>query len=229
MAKEKRQKFITPAGTFKFPALTKPDFGNEKFPQPNGVYKVVLILSRAEAQVLIDKLQPLYDEAVEKGQEEFGKLKVETRKKLKSITENPLFSEVYDKETEEPTGDVEFSFKMVASGTNKKGEAWSRKPDLFDAKGKPLKGDVAIWGGTKGKVCFTTNAYFIPATGAVGLSLKLEAAQVIELVSSGSRSASSYGFGEEEGYEFEESDAAPFSDESGSTDSSSTDGDNEDF
>ena len=40
-----------------------------------------------------------------------------------------------------------------------------------------------------------------------GISLRLGAAQVIKLVGPGNRSAGSFGFGEEDGYESEESPA----------------------
>jgi hypothetical protein len=202
--REKKVQFMSPKGVFKYPKLTEPDYGNEKFPKPDGEYKVTMVLSEDEAAGLIAKLTPLYEAALAAGQEEFKKMKVESRKKLKSVTENPLFNTVYDQDTEEPTGDVEFTFKSKAGGLDKDKKRWSRKPGVFDAKGKPLGKGVAVWGGTVGKVAFTCSPYFIPGTGMAGLKLQLEAAQVIELVSAGQRSANSYGFGEEEGYEYEE-------------------------
>ncbi|QFP93707.1 single-stranded DNA-binding protein [Ralstonia phage P-PSG-11-1] len=219
--KQRNPSFTSPRGVFKYPALNKPDYGNEQFPKPNGEYKVQLILSEAEAQPLIEKLQPLYNAAIEEGKAKFKELKVEQRKKLGALKENDLYATEYDQETEEPTGNLVFKFTMQASGENKKKERWERKPALFDAKGKPLpKNAPAIWGGTEGKVSFEASPYFIPGTGAAGLKLRLQAVQVIDLVSGGQRDAGAYGFGEEEGYEAsdnnEEGDGAPFKDESGS-------------
>ena len=213
--KQRNPSFTTPRGVFKYPALNKPDYGNEQFPKPNGEYKVQLILSEAEAQPLIEKLQPLYDAAIAEGKEKFKELKVEARKKLGKVTENDLYATEYDQETEEPTGNLIFKFTMQASGENKKKERWERKPALFDAKGKPLpKNAPAIWGGTEGKVSFEASPYFIPGTGAAGLKLRLQAVQVLELVTGGQRSADAYGFGAEDGYEAddnnEEGDDAPF-------------------
>jgi len=194
-------KGISPRGVFRFPSLTKPDYGNEKFPKPDGEYKVQLVLTEEEAQPLIDKLTPEYEKAIEAAEEEFKKLKVEQRKKLKEVTKNDLFQTEYDQETEEPTGNLIFKFSMKASGKNKKGEQWTRKPAIFNAKGVALKNPPNIWGGSEGKVSFEASPYFIPGTGAGGLSLRLSAVQLLELVSEGSRSASSYGFGQEEGYD----------------------------
>lgn len=221
MADKKPKNFssTTPRGIFRYPALDKPDYGNEQFPKPDGEYKVQLILSREAAEPLIAKLQPIYNKAIADGEAEFGKLKVEQRKKLKELKANDLFSPEYDKETEEETGNVIFKFTMQASGKNKKGEPWSRKPAVFDAKGKPMLKVPQIWGGTEGKVSFEASPYFIPGTGAAGLKLRLQAVQIIDLVSGGQRDAGAYGFGEEDGYEAGEDqpeDTTPFKDESGS-------------
>lgn len=215
MAYVKKQVFTSPKGIFRYPALAKPDFGNVAFPKPNGEYKVQLVVTPDVAEELLKKIQPLFDKAVAEGEELFAKLPIASRKKLGQLTINDLVSVIYDKETEEPTGDVFFKFSTAASGINAKKEAWSRKIALFDAKGKPLAKAPDIWGGTVGKVSFEAAPYFVPGTGTAGLKLYLTAAQIIELVSGGSRGASEYGFGEEEGYEG--SAAAPegeFGDES---------------
>lgn len=230
--KKSYPKFTSPKGTFRYPKLTEPDYGNEKFPKPDGEYKVDLILSAEEAKPLIDKLQPLHDEAMQQAQVLFDKLSVKTRKDFekKGVTgpvANTFYSEIYDEETEEPTGDVYFRFKMKASGKSKKtGKKWSRKPAIFDAKGKPMLKAPDIWGGTIGKVSFEAIPYFVDGTAAAGIRLSLNAAQIIELRSGGGGNAESYGFGEEEGYEYDEADAP--AKEEPTEDSTSDDGD-EDF
>jgi len=218
MADKKPQNFkgTSPKGTFRYPALSKPDFGTKDYPNPDGAYKVGLILSEDEAQPLIKMLQPAYDKAMEEAEAAFAKLPVGTRKKLGEVTKNDLYTVEYDKETEEPTGNLIFNFKMKASGTRKDNTTWSAKPALFDAKGKPLLKVPEIWGGTIGKVSFEAIPYFVSGTGAAGLSLRLNAAQIIELRSGSSRDASDYGFGEEDGFEADDSqeEATPFKDES---------------
>jgi hypothetical protein len=205
--KQKRElvKAVSPKATFRYPKLSEPDFGNEQYPKPNGEYSVQLLLSAEEAKPLIDKLQPVHDKAVSEGQIAFDNLGVAQRKKMKELTVNALFTEEFDKETEEPTGNVIFKIKMTASGKNKKtGKPWSRKPTLFDAKGQVMKTAPQIWGGSIGKVSFEAAPYFITGTGTAGVSFYLNAVQIIELRSGGGGDAASHGFGEEEGFAYEE-------------------------
>jgi hypothetical protein len=183
-------------------------------------------MPQAHAQKFIDQLQPEFDKAIELGQEAFAKLPVANRKKLGEIKTQDFYSEVYDKESEEPTGEIEFKFKCKAGGTTKAGKEWKRTVAIFDAKGNPAKGVKEIWGGTEGKVSFTASPYFVAATGTVGLSLRLEAVQILNLVSGGSRDAAGYGFGKEEGDFDATEETQGFVDE---TDSDDTSDENEDF
>lgn len=224
--KPKNPEFTSPRGTFVYPKLNEPDYGTDDFPKPDGEYSVRLRLSEADAEPLLAKLQPLLDEAYAEGRKRFEELPVANRKKLKDITENDLFQVEYDKDTEEPTGNLLFKFTMKASGTSKKtGKDWSRKPVIFDAKGRKMNNAPSIWGGTVGKVSFEVRPYFIVGTAAAGLKLGLNAVQVIDLVSGGGRDAEAYGFGEEEGYEADEDQDA----EDGTFKDESAGGDNPDF
>lgn len=204
--KPKRPTYTSPSGVFKFPSLTKPDFGNEKFPKPDGEYKTALIVPLAEAQPMINKLMPEWLAAIELGKADFKALKPEQRKKLGALKEQMFYSEEFDTETELETGNVIFNFKTKYK-INQKGkngqpdEVRFNKIGLFDAKGKPLAAGAAVYGGTVGKIAFQTSAYFVAGQGMAGISLRLSAAQIIDLVGPGVRSASQYGFGEEEGYE----------------------------
>jgi hypothetical protein len=214
MATDKKPAVVkgtTPRGVFVFPAVTAPDYGNAAFPKPDGEYKVNLRLTEEEAEPLIKKLTPIYEQAHKDGQEAFEALPVANRKKLRNgFQMNDMHETEYDKETEEPTGYVIFKFKSKASGKNKKGDTWTRKPGIFNAKGVALKNPPQVWGGTEGKVSYSVNPYFIPGTGVAGISLRLEAVQILELVSAGSKSASAYGFGQEDGYD--EADEFPAGD-----------------
>ena len=243
MADAKRKaypKFVTPKGAFKFPKLNEPDFGSKDYPKPDGEYSLKLIMQADDpaTKAFIAKLQPAYEEATAEADRAFKDLKVETRKKLGKVTMNGLFTTIYDQETEQPTGEIEFKFAMKASGELKKGpkagQRWNRAPDIFDAKGLPLKKAPSIWGGTIGKVSFEASPYFIPGTGAGGLKLNLMGVQIIDLVSGGQRTAASHGFGEEEGFTgssvedtADEDNTEGFSDESNS--SSDDAGKQEDF
>jgi len=205
--KPKRPTYISPKGVFKYPSLTKPDFGTEEYPKPDGEFKTRLIVPAAEAQPLIDKLMPEWQKAIEEGQVEFAKLPIANRKKLGSLKEQMFYEEEYAGEEgeEQPTGNVIFNFKTKYKITDKKTkEVRYNKIGLFDSKQKPLPDNTAIYGGTIGKVAFQASPYFVAGQGMAGLTLRLSAAQVIELVGPGARSASSYGFGQEDGYEAED-------------------------
>lgn len=209
MATEKKKlpMITSPRGTFKFPKLDKPDYGTKEYPAPDGKYETRMVLraDAPETKAFIAKLQPFFVDAVANGEKEFSELKIETRKKLKAVTVNDMFTTMYDRETEQPTGDIEFKFSMKASGIANKGKdnerKWAAKPAVFDSRGQLLKDVPEIWSGSIGKVTFEVSPYFIPATGACGVSLKLKAVQLIELRQGTDRSASEYGFGaEEDGY-----------------------------
>ena len=232
--KKKPVRYTSPKGTFKYPALVKPDYGTKDFPKPNGEFKVQLILNEAENEEFIAKMQKLHDAAVAEGEKKFKELKVEQRKKLKELKVSDLFAVEYDKETEEPTGNVVFKFSTTATGKNAKGEDWSRKIPLFDAKGKPLT-LKSVGGGTLGKVSFEASPYFVAGQGMAGIKFYLVAAQILELRQFSGGSSSDYGFGAEEGFDGIDNDEPgnDFSDDTGSdssSDNSGSDaGDNEDF
>lgn len=213
MAEKRKQnpKFTSMKGTFKWPRLNEPD---TKF-KPEGEYSVKLIVPQADAKPLLDKLAPLHADAVKEGKAEFKAMDKATLAKMKAkgkdFNVNPFYSDEVDEDGEK-TGNVEFFFKMTASGTSKKtGKEWSRKPAMFDARGKKIV--VNPWGGTVGKVSFEARPYFIKGTLSAGLKLALEAVQIIDLVEGGQRSASAYGFEEEEGYEGSDAPAADTSDD----------------
>lgn len=188
----------SPKGTFVFPKLNEPD---TKF-NAAGDYSVKLSLRADDhdTQAFIAKLALLHGRAVTAAQEAFKGLKPEARKKLREVQVNDFYTTKLD-EDEQPTGMVEFNFKMKASGVTKAGKAWTRKPVIFDAKGKAMSDPPAIWGGTVGKVAFEVveGGYFVPGTGAAGISLALVAVQIIELRSGREKSAAQLGFGVEEG------------------------------
>src|SRR5207247_3604884 len=102
----------------------------------------------------------------------------------------PPYTAIHEEETHEPTGQIEIKVAMQASGTYKsgpkQGKKWKRSPGIFDAKGNEMKPAPSIWGGTIGRVAFEVGlnkeglpGYFIPATGAAGLTLRLQAARIL--------------------------------------------------
>lgn len=186
-------KKTTPKGTAVWPKLDEPD---TKF-EAEGVYTVKVKLSAEQAQPYIDLIDKMAADHLAKCQSE--EKNPAKKKKLKLTDDMPYSAEV-DKDGNE-TGDIRLHFKMKASGVSKKtNKPWTRKPAVFDAKGKPLSPCPKIGGGSTIKVSCIYEPWDNPK-GEVGVSARLEAVQLIELRSFGDRSASEHGFGEEEGYE----------------------------
>ena len=147
------------------------------------MWKTGLRLAGAEAQKLIAIIDKEIDESVTEASEKKSNVKRGA----------PPYKKDEDSE------DFIFNFKLKASGVRPNGEKWKQKPVLYDAKGNLLNSDVHVWGGTTGKVAFQPIRFHTMIGASV--SLRLKAVQIINLVEgSNQTSASSYGFGEEEGY-----------------------------
>jgi hypothetical protein len=189
MTKAKNPRYTTPAGIAQYPYLTKPD---TKF-NPDGEYKISLEVKDPNAAApLMSFLDEQLDASIAKAKKE---------NPGKRIKEGEAPYQVNDE-----TGAVTFRFKLKAKVTPKQGDPFEQRPAIFDAKGKPLQ-DAKIGGGSKVKVAYELVPYYTAIAGA-GVSLRLKAVQVIDLVEfSGGASADAYGFGEEEGYEAEDTPA----------------------
>lgn len=198
-------KKTTPRGYAVWPKLDEPD---TKF-EAEGVYTVKLRLSAEQAQPYVDLIDKLAADHLAKCQAEE---KNPAKKKKLKLTDDMPYRADLDKEGNE-TGEMILGFKMKASGVSKKtGKPWTRKPAVFDAKGKALTPVPKIGGGSTIKVSCIYEPWDNPK-GEVGVSARLEAVQLIELRSFGDRSASDHGFGEEEGYEAEAPSSGEFQDE----------------
>ena len=209
--KKKVERFVSPKGIASYPYLTNPD---TKF-NPDGEYKVSLIVAGDDASKAIDFLTEKHNASV-------AQAKKENAGKRVKEGELPFI--------ENDDGTVTFKFKMKAKVTPKKGDPFEQKPALFDAKGKPLTGEPKIGGGSTIKVSYEVVPYYTAIAGA-GVSLRLKAVQIIELKEySGGGNAESYGFGEEEGFEADDEDNDPPFDTDKTTAGGDTGGaDEEDF
>jgi hypothetical protein len=189
--KERLKQITTPPGKASYPYLTRPD---TKF-DPDGDYKVNLILAADEAEKLMAEI----DEALEESYQKAIQDNPTKAKKIKKA--NPPYSEVTDDEGNE-TGEIQFVFKSKAKITPRNGgEPFEIRPALFDAKGQALPRSVNIGGGSLIKVCGELSPYHTDLVGA-GVSLRLKAVQVLELVEFNGQSADRYGFDVEDGFEF---------------------------
>lgn len=197
--RQKKQTHTSPAGKALWPHLVTP---NTKFDE-NGTYNTKIIVSVDEAQAVLTLCETAREAAIAKAVEEAaasGKKLNPAKMKRADLPVQP----VIDEETGEETGEWSIAFKQKASGTDKTGKRWERKIPLFDAKAKPINSDgLQIWNGSILKVAYTADGFFTAAVGA-GCSLRIQAVQILELVSGGSRNATAYGFGEEDGYAHED-------------------------
>ncbi len=188
MTKPKNPRYVTPAGIAQYPYLTKPD---TKF-NPDGEYKVSLEIPAAQAQDIVTFLDEQHEASVAKAKKE------NAGKRIKEGEVPYLLNE--------ETGAVTVRFKLKAKVSPKMGDPFEQRPAIFDAKGKPLQ-DAKVGGGSKIKVAYEVVPYFTAIAGA-GVSLRMKAVQVIDLKEfSGGAGAGAYGFGEEEGYEAEDTPA----------------------
>jgi hypothetical protein len=177
-------RLTTPKATFKYPKLIEPE---TKF-TPEGHYKVTAVIPAEDAGPIADQLDALFEahKASLKAQAPTQKFKaIDPSFGYEDIDGKPCFT---------------ISCKMKAKGMDRDGRAWSAVPALFDATGAPVKDREALrgmWSGTTGRVSFEACPFYQPALGA-GITLRLKAVQIINLVESGG-SADSFGFQEEAG------------------------------
>jgi hypothetical protein len=187
MAKKKRVRLTTPVGVAKYPWLNKPD---TKF-DPQGVYRVQLALDPEKHEEFLARLDEMVEKSVAQAKADLRKNKPQD---IDKIIVKPAYEKEYDSDGEE-TGMVEIKFKMKHIINTKNGDI-TLTPDLFDGKGNVINPkEVNIYGGSKMRINFTPRAYYMASTKMAGVSMQLNAVQVIELVERGSDS-SFYGFGE---------------------------------
>ena len=158
---------------------------------PLGDYSINIQMTEADAAPMCEKLKGLIQETFKKAVKEKPPLK-------NSLTTQDVMSVVYDRDTGDPTGNVEFKFKLKAKVQKRDGSWYEQEPVVLDAKKTPLTGDTLIGNGSKVKVAFEPIPYVMQSTKKVGVSLRLKAVQVIDLVEYGN-SASSV-FDEEDGF-----------------------------
>ena len=195
--KPKRTRYTSPKGEALFASVVNVDYGTEQYPNPKGGYKLTLALESAAADKLRGMLAEEIDMARNIAEDKFQELKPATRKKLGSMTFNELGVEEYDKD-DQPTGRILFRFKTSAFYEKRDGTKMQRKVPLFDSMMQPVLLKEEPGNGSLVRVAFTCAPYFVEGQGAGGLSLYLDAVQIIKLNLFGGRSASDYGFGEED-------------------------------
>lgn len=180
MAKKKFEKFMTPVGTAVYPRLTQAD---TKF-DSKGVYHTKLAIPSDEAQELIAQLEAARD-----------KFAAEVRKETPKTKKYSL-ADVYEEETDDEgneTGRLIFKFKKPAAFEKDDKLVKINPPALFDAANQPLT-KVDVWSGSELRIAGHIRPYAMDSSKSIGVSLRIDGAQVISLVSAGERTAESLGF-----------------------------------
>lgn len=186
---KKDNQLITPKGIARFVAVQSPSFKFDK----DGRYVLILAVPDAEAVNLRKELEALADKGYSQMCDEQGK------KRLKRA-ELPLSQEV-NEETGEPTGYTLINLSQRAVITPKDGEPYEVTVACFTAKRNPIPKTTQWGSGSKVRAKFEVAPYFSAGAGA-GITLRLKAVQVIDLVPP-TRCANADGFDEEDGYDNE--------------------------
>lgn len=201
-------RWTTPKGVAIFPHLQRP---SEKF----GKYEVTLRLPEDHPEVVsfVEKATAMRDRFLAGVKAEL----IEKKKpaKVKALRVADVVTQELD-DTGEPTGFVLVKAKADANRKDfKTGKVSPRVIPVFDASNKRIKDVPAIYGGSEIKVATVAYGYYVPGSDQVGVTLRIEAVQLLKLVSSGG--AGNYGFGSEDGFTAEESEgeAAGFTDSEG--------------
>ena len=183
----------TPAGIASYPWITEPDTRYN----PDGHYSVNLVVPEEQAQPLVNAINNEWTEFI-------GQFKGPKAKKQPASLG---YDNQYDDEGNE-TGNIVFKAKMkhiIRYKDKETGEdkIIEKKLPIFDAEGLAIH-PTSVWGGSKLACNITIKGY--EAGANLGVSLYLNAVQIIELVAGGSNtsnqevSAETFGFAPTTGY-----------------------------
>ena len=152
----------------------------------DGVYSANILLSKEEGEKLAEEIKTIRTEQFKT----YGK-----GTKVAEITRCVPYG-IVDEETGEETPDSEGRYILK---TTSKAFIEGGKPRVkiavFDGKLNPVQ-DVKIGAGTIAKLSISLDGYSV--AGKTGVSVKLKAVQIIDLVEYGTGNGESYGFGKED-------------------------------
>lgn len=185
--KKKNERITTPTGTAIWPKLNTPDTKFDK----DGVYEVKLRLNAADSKSVSESITTVLKNHISEMDGSKPKMA-------------PLpYKEVMDDDGN-PTGEFDFKFKMKAVG-GYGDDQWTQRPALFDSSGKPMTENIG--GGSKIQIGAEVVPYYTAAIGA-GVTLRLKAVKVFELVDYQKGGADQWEFSEGSGFVTEGSEIA---------------------
>ena len=152
---------VTPKGTAMWAYLDKPEEFNDSIVG----YTITLVPSKEDADKLINQLEEVLEEA-----------KQDERFKGRKWAAEPLMGY-----KEDADGNIVFKFKQKVSYVDKKGQTHKLGVHIFDAVGNPMNPKATIIGnGSIIRVAFTPIPFNVNKN-VNGVSLRLEAVQVLKL------------------------------------------------
>lgn len=157
------KQLTTPIGKALYPKLVTPD---TKF-NAAGVYSVTLVLQKEDYEALEAQLKPWLNSEYERLLKESGK------KELRRAHNTPL--RIND------DGEYVLLAKQVASKEHPTRGLMNFNVGLFDSQGRKIHNPPNIGSGTTMKLGVEPSAWYVPSQG-FGYSLRLKAAQIIDLV-----------------------------------------------
>lgn len=157
---------------------------------PEGEYSTQVIVPEAEVVDVCEQLDGI-------AQAKFNEA-VKDNPKLKNVLSirSPFEPEFDDAGNE--TGNVVFKTKLKARIKSRTGETYSQSVSVVDAKKTPMDGSQMVGNGSTIKVAVEPVPYLMQSTKQVGVSLRLKAMQVVDLVEYGAPSTDV--FDEEDGF-----------------------------
>jgi hypothetical protein len=158
---------------------------------PLGEYSINLQMPVADAAAMSEQLEGIVQAKFNEAIKEDPRLK-------NTLTTQDVCTTVFDRETGDDTGLVEFKFKLKAKVQKRDGTYYEQQPAVLDSKKVPISKDVLVGNGSRVKVAFEPITYVMSSTKKAGVSLRLKAVQVIDLVEYGNSAASV--FDEEDGF-----------------------------
>lgn len=166
--KNKIQPVITPVADAMWAKITEPATSpyNSK-----AMYSMDLVFTPEEAKPLMEQLTKQHDSFYDEIHSELNAAK------QKSLVKTPIFKEQVDKDGN-LTGNLVLKTKQY--GHNIKGELM-RMP-ISDSTGKVMNGfDKLVGNGSKVRAKIYPKPYHMNSTNSVGISMRLNAVQIIEL------------------------------------------------
>jgi hypothetical protein len=198
MAKYQYKKVRSPEGVLVWPHLNTPD---DKFVKPDGVYHTKLVIENGpELDDYLDTLRQELERYIEANPREVKSPKF--GKKLKEFGE----PEIDDEGNE--TGRFVLNFKLKPRYGRE--NEYTQAPKFFDEHGNRISESPNVGNGTRAKLHGEMFPYFAATDGVTGISLRVSNVQILELVEFTSK--------EDNPFDDESGDDAPFADDDGSED-----------